>query len=71
MLSRYFFNSCPHKWKVKQWSNTIQVDDMGYPLRLCIQACYKCGKTEQAWIDVPEEELKELDTGKSVLLEWR
>jgi hypothetical protein len=48
----------------------MQLDDMGYPLRLFIVKCSKCGKFEQQWIDVSEEELEELETGKSTLLEW-
>jgi hypothetical protein len=44
---------------------------MGYPLRLFICKCLKCGKYEQMWIDVNEKELEELKTGKSVLLEWQ
>lgn len=61
---------CNHDWKVEYKSNVIQQDIMGYPLRLFICKCSKCGKEDQKWIDVNEKELKELETGKSVLLEW-
>lgn len=61
---------CKHNWKITERSNVLQQDDMGYPLRLCIWKCSKCGKSEQQWTDVNEEELKELETGKSVLLKW-
>lgn len=61
---------CNHKWKISERSNVIQQDDMGYPLRLFICKCSKCGKSEQQWIDVNEKELEELKTGKSVLLKW-
>ena len=44
---------------------------MGYPLRLCIVECTKCGESYQMWMDVSEDELKELKTGESVLLEWK
>ena len=63
--------SCNHDWNITNVSNVIQQDTMGYPLKLCIVQCSKCGKTEQQWIDVAEECLNELDTGESVLLEWR
>jgi hypothetical protein len=43
---------------------------MGYPLRLFIVKCSKCGKSDQHWIDVAKKELEELDTGESVLLKW-
>lgn len=59
-----------HKWQLEKRSNLLQLDDMGYPLRLFIFKCSKCGITKQMWIDVPEEELKELDTGESGLLKW-
>ena len=62
---------CGHHWVVYKRSNVIQKDDMGYPLRLFICRCAKCGKYEQQWIDVNEKELEELETGKSVLLEWK
>ena len=61
---------CNHNWQVTERSNIIQQDDMGYPLRLFICKCSKCGKSEQQWIDVNEKELEELKTGKSVLLKW-
>lgn len=59
-----------HEWRVTERSNVIQQDEMGYPLRLCIIECKKCGKSEHRWIDVAEECLNEIDTGESVLLEW-
>lgn len=62
---------CNHNWKVEKRSNAIQLDDMGYPLRLFIVRCSKCGKYDQHWIDVNEKELEELKTGKSVLLRWQ
>ena len=37
---------CSHDWKITQVSNVIQQDDMEYPLRLCIEKCSKCGKSE-------------------------
>lgn len=62
---------CNHHWEVKKRSNVIQLDDMGYPLRLFIVRCSKCGKSDQHWIDVSTKELEELKTGESVLLEWK
>ena len=61
---------CHHDWSVTERSNILQQDDMGYPLRLFIVKCSKCGKSEHQWIDVAEECLKELETGESHLLEW-
>lgn len=62
---------CNHYWKVEKRSNVIQLDDMGYPLRLFIVRCSQCGKSDQHWIDISTKELEELKTGKSVLLEWK
>lgn len=62
--------SCNHDWDIEKRSNAIQLDDMGYPLRLCIFKCSKCGKSQQQWIDVAEDELDELKNGESVLLKW-
>lgn len=43
---------CNHKNKtIVERSNVVQLDDMGYPLRLCISKCDKCGQTKQEWID--------------------
>ena len=62
---------CSHDWRITKRSNVLQLDEMGYPLRLFICKCSKCGKSDQQWIDVAEEELKELETGQSVLLKWQ
>ena len=62
---------CKHHWKIEERSNAIQLDDMGYPLRLFIVRCSKCGECDQHWIDVSKKELEELDTGKSFLLKWQ
>ena len=62
---------CNHTWVITEVSNVLQQDDMGYPLRLFICKCKKCGKSEQQWIDVAEKELAELETGESVLLKWQ
>lgn len=62
---------CKHNWKIDLSSNVLQLDDMGYPLRLCVCQCSKCGKYDLQWIDVNEEAVNELETGESVLLKWR
>ena len=46
---------CKHKFEVTERSNALQFDDMGYPLRLCIVKCAKCGKAEQQWLDTYEK----------------
>ena len=61
---------CNHNWEISEKSNVLQLDYMGYPLRLYICKCSKCSEYEQRWIDVPKKELEELETGKSVLLKW-
>lgn len=61
---------CKHSWKISERSNILQQDEMGYPLRLVIVKCLKCGISDQIWIDVHEDALKELETGESVLLNW-
>ena len=66
-----FKKKCKHNWIIVQTSNVIQLDKMGYPLRLCIEECNKCGKSKQSWIDISVESLKELDSGKSVLCIWK
>ena len=62
--------NCNHDWNIEKRSNVLQLDGMGYPLRLCICKCSKCEKYDQQWIDVSEDELDELKNGKSVLLKW-
>ena len=68
---KLFKKECKHKWEFNQESNALQFDHMGYPLRLFIMKCSKCGESKQMWIDVPVEEADELHNGKSVLVEWR
>lgn len=67
---RLFKKECSHTWQITERSNVLQLDWMGYPLRLFLCQCSKCGKYDQQWIDVPLKELEELETGKSVLLKW-
>lgn len=62
---------CNHDWHATEISNILQQDSMGYPSRLCIIECSKCGESDQIWVDVAEERLKELETGESFLIEWR
>lgn len=62
---------CRHKFAVSERSNILQLDGMGYPLRLCIVTCSKCGKSDQWWLDVGFDELEEIESGKSVLIKWR
>ena len=62
---------CSHNWQITEGSNALQQDYMGYPLRLCICKCSKCGKFDQQWIDVAEKCLYEIEAGESFLLEWR
>ena len=62
---------CDHDWYVDEKSNALQLDSMGYPLRLYICKCSKCGASDQQWIDVAKEEADELNTGESFLLTWR
>ena len=71
-LSKIRLNKkCKHEFVISQRSNVLQLDGMGYPLRLCIVKCEHCGHSDQWWIDVPVEEYKEVETGESVLLKWR
>lgn len=61
---------CNHEWGNYEKSNALQLDSMGYPLRLYIRKCSICGASEQVWLDVPEEQAEELKTGESFLLKW-
>ena len=69
-MERLFKRKCDHNWEVTERSNVLQQDGMGYPLRLAIVRCTKCGASEQQWLDAAVAELKQLDTGESVLLKW-
>ena len=62
---------CKHKYEVTERSNALQFDDMGYPLRLCIVKCAKCGKTEQQWLDTYENAYEEVKRGESFAVKWR
>lgn len=62
---------CKHKWELEKRSNMLQQDSMGYPLRLFVLKCSKCGESKQMWIDVDDKELEELKTGESVLVKWQ
>jgi hypothetical protein len=61
---------CEHDWHIEKKSNVLQLDSMGYPLRLYICKCSKCGASEQRWYDVAKEQADELKTGESFLLTW-
>lgn len=65
------FFKCNHNWKVAERSNAIQQDNMGYPLRLCIVKCNKCGVIDQQWLDTDESALHEVKEGKSFILKWQ
>ena len=52
-----------HEWMIKQRSNVIQYDDMGYPSRLFTCECEYCMKSEQMWIDSTESK-------NDVVLQW-
>lgn len=67
---RLFKKVCSHNYKITERSNALQLDERGYPLRLCICQCGKCGKSEQQWIDTAETALDELDSGKSFIVKW-
>lgn len=67
---KFFKKFCNHHWVVKQRSNVLQCDNMGYPRMLCICKCSKCETYDQFWVDISENALKELETGRFVLLKW-
>lgn len=51
---------------IAEKSNVIQLDDMGYPLMLCIME-----NGDQCWIDVGEKWAKEeVEKGNLKILEW-
>ena len=65
------FNNCSHEYRIVSKSNALQLDSMGYPLRLCICECEKCGNSKQMWLDVPKDDIYELDSGSSFLMKWQ
>ena len=72
MISKMKHNKkCKHDFVITERSNVLQLDDMGYPLRLVIAKCKHCEYSDQIWIDVPTEEYREIETGESVLLKWK
>lgn len=56
------FHKC--NMEITERSNIIQYDDMGYPLRLVIVKCNKCGKSDQRWFDTTEEK-------GDLILQWK
>lgn len=58
---------CKHNYMITEKSNILQLDDMGYPLMLCIAKCCKCGKSKQIWIDVDK---KLIYNNKYEILKW-
>lgn len=64
------FSMHKHDWTLLKTSNVLQMDGMGYPLRLCMFRCTRCGETSQQWVDVNEKEVAKLATGEAVMLEW-
>jgi hypothetical protein len=50
-FKRIFKKRCTHQWEIDCRSNVVQLDGMGYVLRLCIVKCRNCGKYEQKWLD--------------------
>ena len=62
---------CKHEFEIFKRSNVIQLHELGYVLRLFTVKCKKCGATDYEWYNVPKDELKELETEESVLLEWK
>lgn len=66
-----FKKKCKHKLELYQESNALQLDYMGYPLRLFLMKCSKCGAHKQQWLDVPLGELDEVKDGKSFVLVWK
>ncbi len=52
-----------HQWIIKQRSNVIQSDVLGYPLRLCICECKYCKKSKNMWLASTESK-------DDVVLQW-
>lgn len=53
---RFFKKRNKDPFRIIYRSNTIQFDEMGYPLRLCIVTGNGRKKAEQVWLDTLEED---------------
>ena len=53
---RFFKKRNKDPFRIIYRSNTIQFDEMGYPLRLCIVTGNGRDKQERVWLDTLEEE---------------
>lgn len=53
---RFFKKRNKDPFRIIYRSNTIQFDEMGYPLRLCIVTGNGRDKPEKVWLDTLEEE---------------
>ena len=68
---KLFKKKCEHVWKPTHISNISQPDQDGYPTRLCICKCEKCGETSQKWVDCPIM-VKNLPSFEKVVeIEWK
>lgn len=61
---------CRHEYILTSRSNVLDVNNYGAVMRLCTFTCSKCGKTIHEWCDVSDTTIREVDTGKSVLIDW-
>jgi hypothetical protein len=50
-IRKLFKKKCRHDYKIVDVSNVIQFDSLGFPLRLYVLRCTKCGNHKQEWID--------------------
>ena len=53
---RFFKKRNKDPFRIIHRSNTIQFDEMGYPLRLCIVTGNGRDKPERVWLDTLEED---------------
>ena len=61
---------CRHVYRIKARSNVLDVNNFGAVTRLCQCECEKCGKVIHEWCDVAVTTIREVDSGKSVLIDW-
>ena len=61
---------CKHSYVLKSKSNVLDVNNFGAVTRLCQFECEKCGKVVHEWCDVAVTTVREVDSGKSILVEW-